>query len=246
MMSHERAMRDAHALVAKGLSPKKHEQLREHLRGCDDCMRHYERLRAVEDALSPGEVMAPAALARMSELVLAEVAPPPRRAGLPWIYGLSAAAAMAVVMLIVVPRKDGELTPRGVTTQQSAHGLSVFLIDAATKSAARAEVNGGHVTVPADRLLQLAYRTTNDRHLVVVGIDAGGDAQVYYATGDAMTLTANAVDEPLPGAWDLGDVTPPLRLFAFFSKTAIAPETALATAQRGGTEPTLLIDVTKR
>lgn len=249
MMSHERAQRDARTLVARGLPDKRHRALREHLRGCDDCARDYESLRAVEDQLAPsGDIMAPAAFERLGALVLDEVAPAPKRVGLSWLYGLSAATAMAVVMLLVVPRqRTDEFSSRGITAVPT-HGVSLFVIDPATRNVSRAEVRNHHVTVPADRLVQLAYRTTDERYLTVIGIDASGSAQVYYP-GDAdrdATLLANASDEPLPGAWDLSEVATPLRLYAFFGTTPVDREAALAEAKSGRPQPTLLIDVATR
>ncbi len=250
MMSHQRALRDAHVLVAKGLAPARHRRLREHLRGCDACLRQYEQLRAVENALSPGEVMAPSAFERMSELVLDEVSPKPRRAGIAWSFGLSAATAMAVVMWLVVPA-GGEFGSRGGAAPETRYGLSLFVIDPTTQQASRATVDGARVTVPAGQLIQLAYRNDDARYLAVVAVDAEGEVQVYYPGDDerdagGVRLVAGAHDEPLPGAWSLDDVAMPLRVFAFFSREPLDRREVREIAWHGLKPPTLLIDVAKR
>jgi hypothetical protein len=230
MMNHKSALRDTRLLVSQGLPPRRHRRLREHLRGCDDCMRHYERLRAVEDALTPAAVMSETALERLGALVLDDVAPAPapRHGYLGWAFGFGTAAALALALVVAVPpTPNDELTPRGATVASKDHGIAAFLVDPLRGEAARAAVVANRrVDVPAGKVVQLAYRNAKYRYGVVVGVDAAYDLQWYHpgaserASG-GVALVAGAVDEPLPGAWSIDSDMTPLRLFAIFSETPI-------------------------
>ena len=212
MMNHKRALRDTQLLVSQGLPPSRHRRLRNHLRGCDDCLRHYERLRAVEDAITPGAVISDAALERMGELVLDETATPAARGpGWAWASGLLASTALAVALVVVVrpASDDGELTARGGTVATLDHGFSAFIVDPARGETTRATpTTDGHVTVPQGKVVQLAYRNGSHRYAVVVGLDAGRETQWYHPdeserAAGGVALVSGATDEPFRGAWSI-------------------------------------------
>lgn len=269
MMSHQRALRDADLLVSKGLAPARHRRLRDHLRGCDDCQRHYERLRAVEDALTPAHVMSEAAIERLGDLVLDEASPAPKTEAMGWLTVLGTATALAVAALVVMPRHPAdELTARGAQVRVADHGLHVFVIDPVTKKVTRAEPTADRrVVVDAGRVIQLAYSNSRYRYGAVIGVDAAYAVQWYHpnegerASG-GVRLESGTVDEPFPGSWSLEGATP-LRMFAVFSDAPIDSETIttavarlrdsgrpIASADRlpgaGDTQDTLLIEVAKR
>ncbi len=240
MMNHKNALRDAQELVAKGLPTRRHRRLREHLRGCDDCMRHYERLRAVEDALTPASVISDVALERIGALVLDEVSPPATRRGYwAWVGGLGTVSAMALMLVLVSPRTpDDELTPRGVTATGNGHGLAAFVVDPTRGDVARATVGADRrVIVPAGKVVQLAYRNAAYRYVMVVGVDASHEVQWYHpaeqerASG-GVALVAGAIDEPLPGAWSIDRDMTPQRLFAVFADAPIDAEAVTRAVER--------------
>ena len=239
-MNHNRALRDTRILVSKGLPPRRHRRLREHLRGCDDCLRHYERLRAVEDALTPAAVMSAAALERIGALVIDDsgLERAPRR-GWAMLGSLATATALAVTLVLVMPRGgDDELTPRGTGLARTAHGLGAFIVDPAHAEVTRpALVAGRRIVVPEGKVVQLAYRNSAFRYVVVVGIDATYEMQWYHPSeveraSGGVALVAGAVDEPLPGAWSIDRDMTPQRLFAIFADAPIAADVVERAALR--------------
>jgi hypothetical protein len=269
MMIHQRALRDADVLVSKGLPPARHRRLRNHLRGCEECQRHYERLRAVEDALTPAHVMSDAAIERLGELVLDDVAPRPKPESVGWLAVLGTATALAVAALVVMPRQStDELVARGGRVQVADHGLHVFVIDPGSKTVTRAQPAADRrVVVDAGRLIQLAYSNGSYRYGVVIGVDAAYATQWYHPSegeraSGGVRLERGAVDEPFPGSWSIENTTL-LRMFAVFSDAPIDFETITAAVARlresgrpissadrlpgaGDAQDTLLIEVAKR
>jgi hypothetical protein len=212
--------RDVDALVTRGLAPRRHSALREHLRGCDECRSYYEEARRVEDALYPAAALSVAALDRICELV---VVPPRRRRVWPWAL-LPALAASAALVLLLVPRAgDEELATRGADVAPARGvALQAFGID---DSGVPRRLHDGDELAQGTRV-QLAYSNGGWGFGAVVGVDSEWRVHTYH---ESAALLAGAADEPFGGAWRIVTHPGPLRLYAVFSDTPLDDE-ALAAA----------------
>ncbi|MEE8409427.1 MAG: hypothetical protein V3T05_07470 [Myxococcota bacterium] len=224
--SNARVRRQVDRLFARGLSPGRHERLRSHLRDCDVCRHHYERVRGLEDALFDApEPLNPAALERIADLVVPP-APETRRSGKLSMFGLAVAAAtVAVVALIAVP-PDPDLRSKSVGTLPPEGGITVFHVDPETRSVQRLARLPEGSPLASGSVVQIAYTNTTFTHAVVIGVDASYGLQWYHpssaeVSAGGVLLRPAAADALFGEAWTIKAPAGPLRLYAVFSRDPI-------------------------
>lgn len=223
---HSRMHRRLDRLFTHGLPPRRHAELRRHLRDCDDCRSRYEQLCRVEDALyaEPG-TLNPAAVDRLAALVTepeaAEARPPLwSRVAIPAM----SFATVAVLLFAFVPDQD-RLASKGVGAVSEA-GVAVFRVD---DDAGQVERLARGDVVERGDLLQIAYTNRTFSYGVVVGLDAELQLQWYHPSDSGSTrvgvaLAPGVADEPFGGAWRIEAPAGSLRLFAVFTNAPVDPE----------------------
>lgn len=140
-----------------------------------------------------------------------------------WWIGASVLAAAAAVLALRPPAPDGGeglLVPRGAADPRAGwFALSVLCDPTGRGDAPLSEVSGG--ACPGDGTLAFAVRVDarhrGAEHLVVFGIDAGGEVQYYLPTPDAASpvITRRDVWTSLDRAVRLPVNHPPGRVRVF-------------------------------
>jgi len=235
---HARIRRQVDQLFVEGLSPPRHRALRDHLRDCDACRAHYERLRQVEERLfTDGEGLSVAAQERLADLVVQPKGPAPARSAWPTL-GLALAALSAILLAVVlVPQGKDQRAPdedfmaRG--TQGTAQGgLNVFHVDPEHRAVTRMTRVPEGAPIESGSVMQLAYSNTDFAHLVVVGLDAHYELHWYHpgsSAGDTR-IERDVTDMLLGDAWQITAPAGGLRLFAVFSNEPLDASTIEAAA----------------
>jgi anti-sigma factor RsiW len=189
------------ALFAGDLAEKEADALRSHLQGCDGCRAYHDRLWTVEAALERRAMPSRAVdeleqrlLARAKSQAQAERPEPWWKR--PWVlFGapLAAVTAMAVVVLVAIPRRGpDEFQPRGGESAP-AFGVRAFCIGpgAAVTGEARP---GESLTCPEGSAIQLSVTAAQAGRVTAVARAPSGEPQ-ELAKG--VTIAAGA-DAPLP------------------------------------------------
>lgn len=136
----------------------------------------------------------------------------PRRRRL-WLAPLAAAAGLAVIALVVVPREPEQQTE--TTRVKGAARLLAY-----RQAGDQAERLDPDAVVRAGEVIQLRYNTGGARHGVIASIDGGGGVTLHFpATADAPTEVEPGT-RTLPDAFALDDAP---RFERFFLVTANEP-----------------------
>lgn len=128
---HEVSFDEIESLFLGQLTGRRGDRVREHLRGCGQCDRAYERLASLDRALyRTGDELAPSSLRSVGARLFGEPTPPPRRAG--WrsaVLGLAVAASAAVAVVTIAPSGQEDFRARGdgapLSSQVSLRALRV-------------------------------------------------------------------------------------------------------------------------
>ncbi|MBI5507308.1 MAG: hypothetical protein HY903_01020 [Deltaproteobacteria bacterium] len=215
---HRRHLYAIDRLFVSGLSRARHARLRTHLKSCDSCRGYYEQVRGLEDALFSPAGLAPAASARLSELVLndggrARRAPPGLKT---WAPALAMAAALTILVLTVKREPEEQLRARGVATAPQAVRISLFTVEASPTRVSQVSRALAGTPLKRGAVVQVTYSNSDFRHLAVVGIDASGSLHWYHSSAGHEVLQTNVSEEPVGHAWEIDAAPGPLRLFAIF------------------------------
>lgn len=222
LMTHGRVRRVIERAFVSRVNPRTWRRVRAHMATCDRCRDHFERLSAGARALS-GSDLDGTMLERVGEAVLTPHRRPARTRRAGWFAaGLSAVAAAAVVMLVLLGTRAGDpdtrsgFTPRGSLDAgvwdpgERKPGVRLFCIEPRAEGARVVDEIRAveHMAISSELRcilggeVQVVYSTPGSKEVYMV-IFSRDDVGVthYYAplTGDApaMALAANVIDEPL-------------------------------------------------
>ncbi|MBI5543911.1 MAG: hypothetical protein HY901_08500, partial [Deltaproteobacteria bacterium] len=149
---------------AGSIEPSAERALREHLPGCPECHRYYER-HLLLARLDPQALDAKARLG-------AGLGVPVRRSSSRWFFlpasGLALAAAAAAVLVVASPRsttESGDFVARGGGEEHSAVRLSVFKLERGAAVPVQ-----GHIRA-SDELAFAYENRAGKQRLMVFGVD---------------------------------------------------------------------------
>ncbi len=208
------------------LDSERQQALRAHLRSCEPCREHYDRLAEVERALEAGAPAPRAQIGRLIALGTPTPAPVQRKWWHHrWVAGAAAMAASALLVVSVLGERTGgptdELTARGGTTPTTTAWVRVF---AGTQGNLHAVETGQ--TVLATDALAFAYTNLAEsphRYVVIVGRDAAGRVHWYhpgYAAGStpkSVAVQKGVTDRELPALVRSEHATGALEICAMFT-----------------------------
>ncbi|MHB1845638.1 MAG: hypothetical protein ACYCWW_12490 [Deltaproteobacteria bacterium] len=235
--------------------------LHEHLRGCDDCRRFYDRLSGVEQALEPGAPLIPSDELRQLFRILrpsASVRRPaePSSSGRALRFGIGGAIlAGALAAALILPRRhpsEASFQPRGLARPGPIAGVRAFCLDPAGRVLGDIDLRpgpgpGGLVTLgssgpalrcPRDGALQFSYTASGaaaGRLLTIVGIGPAGELHRYAPRPGAPSPSLReGQDRPLPGSLRLA-VRHPAGAYRLLAVTSSRPldDAALAALAKG-------------
>ncbi len=231
----------------------KFRRLHEHLRGCEECRRFYDRASAIKRTLDVGAPPVPAdelrLLARAAARAAARPAIAPRRGAL-WLAGALAGALGLSFIVLARPTAPprGELQARG-STPSAAPGVGVraFCLSPKGEIVGSVELSDRAAAAPSlacglEDSLQFAYSRPAASgkgaaaRLWLVATPGAGEPLVYPLGRDAdsVPLRAGALELPIPGSVRLAARHRPgsYRLAAVVSAASLDRE-ALAKAGAG-------------
>jgi hypothetical protein len=241
------------------------ERLRAHLRGCDACRAHYDRLAGAASAVSGGAGAAARERARLFAALdapagaaaadpAARPAAAPGKRGRAWLTaGLVLAPVAALVLWFTVGSSGLEggdaVTMRGGKATETRGFPAMLVVYASQKLGPNShgplrmagELPGsGEVRVSLGDYMQLGVRGVRTAaHVRIVGVDGNGTLH-DYVRDTPVTPSDGAV--PLGSSVDLGrdHAAGPLRVLALFSNAKVdeqAVRDAVARLQPGRADP---------
>lgn len=212
-MSCHVALKRIDRLLLGELKPAEWANLKEHLGGCEACVRQYNRavftLRQL--AGSPLE-MAPEELAALGPLVTRPHHEPRR-----WVRWLLAASALPITVAVLLtvsgtpPPEAGEVQPRGgARSSPGALALRAYCVsekEPGMRVVASSDRTGA-LQCATNELLQFAYQLAQGqpRWLHLAGVDAQGRVLRYYprTSEGPQRLDSTSSEQPLAGSFRLG------------------------------------------
>jgi hypothetical protein len=199
----------------------------EHVRACARCGGLAEELDVARRELLIGDPSALLAAQRIAFAVAERYQDQQRRR---WhMVGWVSARALAVAALLVVVAPHVHVAPREVTVatalQEPGVGAKGQLVLEAfcRRGESVFRVEDGAALLAGDRL-RFAYTAPRDGHLMVFGVDDGGQLFPYYGEGEGMLASiavAAGASVMLPGSVELDNHRGVERVFALWSPAPV-------------------------
>jgi hypothetical protein len=205
----------------------------EHVRGCPRCGGLAEELDIARRELLIGDPSALLAAQRIAFAVAERYQDQQRRR---WhMVGWVSARALAVAALLVVVAPHVHVPPRDATIAAAVQETGVrakgpLVLEAYCKRGESVfRIEDGATVLAGDRL-RFAYTAPRDGHLMIFGVDDGGQLFPYYGEGQgeserlpASLAVGAGASVMLPGSVELDDHHGVERVFALWSPAAVDP-----------------------
>jgi hypothetical protein len=219
------ALRLAHWEAGGPDSNDDRQQMSEHVRGCARCGGLAEELDVARRELLIGDPSALLAAQRIAFAVAERYQDQRRRR---WhMVGWVSARAVAVAALLVVVAPHVHVPPRESTIATAVQEPGVWakgrlVVEAFCKRGESVfRVEDGAALLAGDRL-RFAYTAPQDGHLMVFGVDDGGQLFPYYGEGALASIAVGAgASVMLPGSVELDNHHGVERVFALWSPTPV-------------------------
>jgi hypothetical protein len=185
------------ALFVGELEPKGFEALREHVKGCADCLEQYERISRVESVLEHGG-MAPERSALLEGRLLARIAAkePPKAAWLAWRDWLMPFLGAAALVALIIPLSRGTddgWQSRGAKPV-SAFGVRAFCVEPGAAPRILSEArSGGTLVCPPGAAVQFTYTAPRP---ALLQISLEGSPLVFFPA-DGEPTVVSGLDVPI-------------------------------------------------